>query len=162
MKPILIFSLLIGVTFFCTAQIPNFTATVSSDTVNLSNVFEVVFTIEGERSRNFQQPEFLSFDMIYNNQSIQMNITNGESKRTVSHTFGLKAKEEGYFVIEKATVEIKGIDYSTDFIRITVDESYTPKALPKGKMDFWNPFEKFPKQEEVKPKTKKKQKIYKI
>lgn len=163
MKQILIFSLMIGVSYFSYAQTPNFSVTVSSDTVNLSNTFEVTFTIEGENAKKFQEPEFLDFEVVYRNQSTQMNITNGEVKRTVSYTFGLKAKEVGSFVIEKATVEIAASTYATDFVKIVVDENYTPQTQQQQpEMDFWNPFGIFPKPEEVAPKPKEKRKIYKI
>jgi|GEM_PF-2980222 hypothetical protein len=163
MKPLLIVSLMIGVSYFSTAQTPNFSVTVSSDTINLSSVFEIIFTLEGEHTNKFQHPEFFDFDVLYKSQSTQMNITKGNIKRTISYTFGLRAKEEGRFVIEKATVEIDASTYSTDFIEIIVDENYTPKALFKEEeIDFWNPFEGFPKQEEMVPKPKKKRKVYKI
>lgn len=163
MKQILFFSLMIGVSYFSTAQTPSFNVTVSSDTVNLSRVFEVTFAIEGENVKTFQEPEFLNFEVVYKNQSTQMNITNGSVKRTISYTFGLKAKETGSFVIEKATVEIDASTYSTDFLKIVVDENYVPKDIPeKTEIDFWNPFGDFSRPEEIKPKTKQKRQTLKI
>lgn len=163
MKQILIFSLMIGVSYFSTAQTPNFNVTISSDTVNLSSIFEVTFTAEGKSTKMFQEPEFLDFEVVYKNQSTQMNVTNGNVKRTISYTFGLKAKEVGSFVIEKATVEIDASTYSTDFLKVVVDENYIPKDLPKEvEIDFWNPFGDFSKPEEVKPKPKQKRQVFRI
>jgi hypothetical protein len=161
MKQIFILSLMIGVNYFSTAQTANFNVTVSSDTVNLSGIFEVIFTIEGENTKSFQQPIFFDFEVIYKNQSTQMNITNSNIQRTISYTFGLRAKATGSFVIEKATVDINALTYSTDFFKIVVDENYVPKDLPKeAKIDFWNPFGNFPKPEEIKLKPKRQ--VYKI
>jgi hypothetical protein len=163
MKQLLMIGLMIGVSYFSTAQTPKFSVTVSSDTVNLYTILEVIFTVQGEQSNGFQQPSFLDFETIYKNQSTQISITNGKVTRTVSYTFGLKAKEVGSFVIEKATVEIDASTYSTDFLKIVVNESYVPKVLPKeAETDFWNPFGNFPKPEEVTPKPKKKRNVYKI
>jgi hypothetical protein len=166
MKQILIFSFMIGLSYFSTAQTANFNVTISSDTVNLSNVFEVKFTIEGEKTNEFQPPEFLNFEVLYKNQSTQMYITNGKVKRTISYTFGLKAKKGGDFVIEKASVEIDASTYFTDFLKIVVDENYIPKTLPKEEeekeIDFWNPFGNFPKPEGITPKPKQKRQVYKI
>lgn len=162
MKRIVLLSLLIGITYIASAQ--SFEATLSSDTTNLTSTIEVIFTVKDGKSTNFQQPEFLDFEVLYQNQSTQMNITNGEVKQSVSYTFGLRAKEEGSFVVEKASVEIDGEMYYTDFVKVVVDENFVPKAAPKNENNFWNPFGDFPKPDSQKPKEqpKKKRKIYKI
>ncbi len=169
MKYLTFFSMLLMATFSF-AQDAKLTIEVSSDTVNLETPFEVTFTIEGQDAGVFQKPEFAEFMVVYQNQSTQMNITNGEMKKSVSYTYGLKAKENGSFVIEKASINVNGTMLYTDFTKVVVDENYVPKAQPKNEMrlDFSNPFEDFfgpdmfPKPE-AKPKKKKSdRKVYKI
>ncbi len=156
---------------FSFAQDAKFTIEVNSDTVNLVSPFEVTFTIEGQDISAFQQPEFADFMVVYQNQSTQMQITNGEMKKSISYTFGLKAKENGSFVIEKASVNVAGTMLYTDFTKVVVDENYIPKAQPKNemRMEFRNPFDDFfgpdmfPKPESTPKKKKKtKRKVYKI
>jgi len=163
-KHLLLLSLMIAVSCFCFAQTPNFTVTTNSDSTNLDATFEVKFTIDGGQGTAFQQPEFNDFDIVYQNQSTQMNITNGEMQQKVSYTFGLRAKAIGTYVIEKASVEIEGKMYATDFVKIVVDENYIPKSAPKSNNNFWSPFGDFPQSGSPKPKAKpkKKRKVYKI
>jgi hypothetical protein len=169
MKYLTFLSMLLMATFSF-AQDAKLTMQVSSDTVNLETPFEVTFTIEGQNAGVFQQPEFEDFIVVYQNQSTQMNITNGEMKKSVSYTYGLQAKENGSFAIEKASLNVDGTMLYTDFTKVVVDENYVPKAQPKNEMqmEFRNPFENFfgpdmfP-QPEAKPKKKKSdRKVYKI
>lgn len=167
MKRLFLFSLGIFFSINVSAQTPSFTTILSSDTTNLESTFEITFKVEGAKAESFIQPEFLDFDVVYQNQSTQMSITNGEMTQSVSYVFGLKAREEGSFVIEKASVTIDGIAYYTDFVKVVVDENYTPKSIPRNKANFWNPFDDFPhptipKPKEPTQKTMKKRKIYKI
>lgn len=167
MKQLFLLSLGIIFSVNVLAQTPSFTAILSSDTTNLESTFEITFKIEGAKAQSFQQPEFSDFDVVYQNQSTQMSINNGEITQSVSYIFGLKAKEEGSFAIDKASVQIDGTTYHTDYVKIVVDEHYVPKTFPKQNNNFWNPFDDFPSQtipEPKKPtqKTKKKRKIYKI
>ncbi len=162
MKQILMLSLMIGASLFCNAQTPNLSVRISSDTVNLENTFEIIFTVEGGQVKDFQRPDFKNFEVIYQNQSTEMNLTNGEMKQTVRYTFGLKATKEGSFAIEKASVTIKEKRYYTDFLKVVVDANYVSSEVSKAKEeDFWNPFDSTPKPT---PKTpqKKERKIYKI
>ncbi|MFK7946007.1 MAG: BatD family protein [Saprospiraceae bacterium] len=167
MKRLFLFSLGIFFSMNVLAQTPSFTAVLSSDTTNLASTFELTFKIEGKKNESFIEPEFSDFDVVYQNQSTQMSITNGEMTQSVSYVFGLKAKEEGSFAIEKASVQIDGTIYYTDYIKVVVDENYVPKSKPRNNTNFWNPFEDFPSQTIPKPKeptkkAKKKRKIYKI
>ncbi len=167
MKQLFLFSLGIFLSVTALAQTPSFTAILSSDTTNLESTFEITFKVEGAKAESFVMPGFSDFEVIYQNQSTQMNIINGKITQSVSYVFGLKAKVEGSFAIEKASVEIEGETYYTDFVKVVVDENYIPKIKPNNRNDFWNPFEDFPSQpfpEFDKPtkKPKKQRKIYKI
>lgn len=163
------FLLSLGLFFSVTvlAQTPNFTAVLSSDTTNLEAIFEITFKVEGAKSESFVKPAFSDFDVIYQNQSTQMNIINGEITQSISYVFGLKAREEGSFAIDKASVEIEGTRYYTDYVKVVVDKNYTPVSLDKRRNDFWDSFEGFPNPPMPKPaepvkKPKTKRKIYKI
>jgi hypothetical protein len=167
MKQLFLFSLGIFFSINVSAQTPSFTTILSSDTTNLESTFEITFKVEGAKATSFVQPEFLDFEVVYQNQSTQMTISNGKMTQSVSYIFGLKAKEEGSFVIEKASVAIDGTTYYTDFVKVVVDENYVPKSVTRNNTDFWNPFDDFPQPTIPKPKeptqkTKKKRKIYKI
>lgn len=167
MKKLILYTLGIFFSMNLMAQTPNFTAVLSSDTTNLSSTFEITFTVEGAKSNTFQQPEFSDFDIVYQNQSTNVTITNGEMTQSVSYVFGLKAKEEGSFAIEKASVQIEGQTYYTDYVKVVVDENYTPKKKAQNEANLWNPFDDFPGFNRPAPKekiekTKKKRKIYKI
>lgn len=164
MKRIFLLSLLIGIAYTLSAQTPSFTASLSSDTTNLEAGFEVTFTIKDGKGQDFQKPDFADFEVLYQNQSTQMNIVNGEIKQSVSYTFGLSAKKEGSFVIEKASVKIEDMMYYTEFLKIVVDESFIPKVKSQKENNFWNPFGDFPEQDSQKPreKPKTKRKVYKI
>ncbi len=148
-----------------------FTVKVNSDTVNLDNAFEVAFTVEGNATK-FQQPAFEHFEVIYQNQSTQLNMTNGEMKQSKTYTFGLQAKEEGTFVIEAAKVTINGAVYQTDFLKIVVDNDFVMPEKPVQE-EFFDPFRnfgfpsvpKYPQTPKVpkKPAEKEKdRKVYKI
>ena len=166
MKHLILFSLGVFFSINVLAQ-TSFTAILSSDTTNLESTFEITFKIEGAEAQSFEEPEFSDFDVIYQNQSTQMSIMNGEMTQSISYVFGLKAREEGSFAIEKASVQIDGTTYYTDYVKVVVDENYIPKKQPKNDSNFWNPFGEFPdmNRPELKKepkKTKKKRKIYKI
>ena len=166
MKQLILFSLGILFSINLLAQTPSFTASLSSDTTNLESTFEITFKVEGDKVQSFEPPEFSDFDIIYQNQSTQMSIINGEMTQSVSYIFGLKAKELGSFAIEKASVQIEKMTYYTDFVKIVVDENYIPKTFPKNNTNRWNPFEDFPSLNNQQPKeqptkTKTKRKVYK-
>ena len=42
-----------------------FTASLSSDTVNLEQPFEITFTIDGKDAQNFEQPDFQGKQSLY-------------------------------------------------------------------------------------------------
>lgn len=167
MKRLILLSLGIFLSMNVFAQTPNFAAILSSDTVNLESAFEITFKVEGSKAQHFEQPAFSDFDVVYQNQSTQMSVTNGEMTQSISYIFGLKAKEEGSFAIDKASVEIDGTTYYTKFVKVVVDKNFVPKTSSQNNSNFWNPFGDFPNPNSQKPKEpqkkqKKKRKIYKI
>lgn len=159
-----------------------FTASLSSDTVNLEQPFEITFTISGKEAQNFEQPDFQGFEVVYGpNQSTQMSVVNGSMSQKRSYSFGLQALDVGTHVISPASITVNGTVIKTDFIKVVADENYIPKRRKRGRDNFFDQFqldfsfpdmEGFPRRrkndgtnpEPTQPtkKGKKKRKVYKI
>lgn len=185
MKYVQLCLLLSWSTFIVAQEDIAFTVSLSSDTVNLEQPFEVTFTINAKDASNFERPAFDGFELAYGpNQSTQMSIINGDMTQKRSYTFGLQALEEGTFVLSPASITINGTVIKTDFTKIVVDSNYVPKSRKRGGDSFFDQFRmdfSFPDLEDMRmprrrkrddskkdepaqknKKSKKKRKVYKI
>jgi hypothetical protein len=113
------------------AQKATFSIEFGSDTINPSTPFEVVFLVAGGNASNFKAPEFKDFEVLYRNQSSQMNFINGEMNQSIRYIFGLKARTTGSLVIEQASVQVKGQTLYTDFVKVVADENYVSQERPR-------------------------------
>ena len=157
-----------------------FTVSLSSDTVNTTATFQVIFTATVSDLKNFKAPDFEDFEVIYGpNYGSEIRMVNGDVSHKVSYTYGLRALEEGTYAIPSATATIDEEMVKTDYIKVVVDADFQPKVKQQKRRDLFNPFfapsdrdffdkktkplpPKEKKQPKGKKKSKKKRKIYKI
>ncbi len=103
---------------FISAQ--EFTATVSSSTVEVGEQFQLTFSLNAN-GRNFRVPAFTDFNVLMGpNQSTQMQIVNGSVSQTLSFTYVLQAVREGTFKIPAAEIYAGNTKVVSNPITITV------------------------------------------
>lgn len=94
---------------FSQSEEPNFSISVSSDSVYFGNRFKVTFTLENGQGENFMPPDFASFQMASGQMmSSSMSIVNGEMSQTSAYFFYLEPKEIGRYFIEPASIMVDG------------------------------------------------------
>ncbi|MBC7695050.1 MAG: protein BatD [Burkholderiales bacterium] len=89
---------------WASAQSPAFYAQVSKTRVNVGEVFQVAFTLNGS-GNNLVYPNLSEFDLYSGpNQSQSMSMVNGNISQSTTISFFLAAKKEGKFTIGVASV----------------------------------------------------------
>jgi len=102
----------------------NFLVTVSTDSVLMENYFEVTFTIENAKAKQFKAPGFNGFDIVGGpNQSSMTSYTNGAMTSTTSYSYYLQPRYPGIFFIESASIQVDGEFLETLPIEILVVEN---------------------------------------
>lgn len=88
--------------------------------------FRVEFTVDAEPDRgSFVSPSFEGFDVIAGpatsiGQSVQFINGKQSSSYTCTYTYTIKAVESGKFIIDRATIEVDGKQYSTKPLSVEV------------------------------------------
>jgi len=101
----------LALSLFCSGLIyaqdqPNFTVTVSTDSVLLGNYVEVTFTLENAAMDDFQPPRFEGFQIISGpNQSSSFSMVNGAVTQSASYTYYLEPADIGNYYIAPASVQ---------------------------------------------------------
>ena len=102
--------------------------------VVVGHPFQLTYTIN-QRARDFQAPDFGSFDHLagpYTSQSSSTSFVNGKmtSSFTLTYTYTLMAREEGTFTIGPASVKADGDRHQSNGVRITVlpEDEQAPQA----------------------------------
>lgn len=102
------------------AEAEKFSATVSSNTVNVGDQFQITFTLSGNGS-NFRAPSFSDFNVLAGpSQSSQVQIVNGSFSQTISITYILQATKEGTFKIGSAEITANNNKMLSNTVTITV------------------------------------------
>lgn len=114
-----IFSFLFCVAF-CDAYSQSLSATVSSDSILLGNVFILEVTLD-DVNGDIPNVDVSSFDLISGpNMSSSMSIINGQTQSSKSLTYYLKPTDLGNYFIEPIFLEVEGEILETDAIEINV------------------------------------------
>ncbi|MGY4386587.1 hypothetical protein ACVWYN_003642 [Pedobacter sp. UYP24] len=97
-----------------------FTASVNKTEVEVGELFEVSFTVNGSMQR-FTPPSFSGMQVAGGpNQSSSMTSINGNSSTSMALSYDLVAAQEGEYTIGSATVLVDGKLYRSNPIRIRV------------------------------------------
>lgn len=109
------------------AQNPNFYSQVSKTKVNVGEIFQIAFTLEGQGA-NLVYPSFKDFD-IYSgpNQSQSMSMVNGNFSQSTTISLFIAAKKEGKFTIGPASVMAGNQKLETKPITIEVIKTGSPQ-----------------------------------
>ena len=106
-----------------------FEVSVDKSTVQQNERFQVYFTFDGgDRSslKGYRPPSFKNFSVLSGpNQSSSMSIINGSVSSTITYSYYLVAPNIGEFIIEPATLEFNGKQYSTEPLKISVVKGST-------------------------------------
>ncbi len=111
-----------------------FTATVSSNNVQVGEQIQVTFTLNTTSGKNFQPPSFKGFTVLAGpSRSMSTQIINGQISSSMSFIYILSADIPGTFVIEPAKITVDGNLLTTNPITITVRKASESKNEPKQK-----------------------------
>jgi hypothetical protein len=139
MKQLFLLHLVFLATFAIAQKEGRFQMTVSEDTVGLSGMLEVRFTLENARAQKWNPPTFEGFDAQGPSQSTSVSIVNGDMSQISTYTYYLKPKSIGTFKIGAATMTTETGDLSTDSKQIVVLEQFE-SSKPKPALRQRNPF----------------------
>jgi hypothetical protein len=103
------------------AQDVNFEASVNKNPVGLEESFVLTFSVNAS-GRNFRPPRLSDHFRVYSgpNQSSQMSYVNGQMTANLSYSYILVPINVGSFIIEPASIEVNGKNYSTKPIELKV------------------------------------------
>lgn len=108
------------------AQEVTLTATVNQNEIGLNDQFLYSVEVSG-KSTNFPDiefPDFSDFNVLSGpNTSTSIQWINGAMTSSKTYSFYLQPRQEGQFIIGKAMMEVKGLKYYSDEIRMTVKKS---------------------------------------
>ena len=111
------------------AQTENFYAVASKTTVEVSEQFQLTFTLN-DNGNDFQAPSFKEFTVVMGpSTSKSVQFSNGNMSQSVSYTYVLQPKTEGTFKIGSATIKAGGKIYQSNPITIIVSKA---SAKPQG------------------------------
>ncbi len=164
-KLILIFVLSVGFTaIYGQDQDVSFEVTYSSDSIGLTEILEVKYTIKNMDFTDFQPPQMDDFRIIGGpNTSTSMRIINGESSKVVSFSYLLQAKDLGTYVLGEAVLTTEDDVHNTTWKKIVVvpNDQRPESAVNKNKYKKEEMEPLFPRSQPLR-KPKKKRKIYGI
>lgn len=114
------------------AQDVNFEASVNKNPVGLEESFVLTFTVNAS-GRNFRPPRLSDHFRVYSgpNQSSQMSYVNGQMTASLSYSYILVPINVGTFIIEPASIEINGKNYSTSPIELKVVKGQAQAQKPQ-------------------------------
>ena len=103
------------------AMSEKFYARVSRNPVSQGQTFQVTFTLEDAKGKNFDAPGFKGFTVLTGpSTSHSTQIINGNMSSSVSYTYLLKADKAGQFTIGSARINADGKQLRTDPISVKV------------------------------------------
>jgi hypothetical protein len=99
----------------------SFTASADAKQVPLGEVFEVKFTLKNGNGTNFRSPAFGDFNVVGGpNRMNSMTTVNGVSSSSETYSYVLQGKKEGTFSIGAASISVKGQNWATTPLSISV------------------------------------------
>jgi hypothetical protein len=105
------------------ANAQEFSATVSSPSVDVGEQFQITFTLNST-GKNFRPPTFIDFNVLMGpNQSTQMQIINGSVSQTISFTYVLQAVKEGTFKIGSAEITVGSNKVQSNPVTVIVSKA---------------------------------------
>ena len=126
----------------CSFAQPEFTVTVSYDTVGLTEAFEVKYTIKNtDIVGTFTPPPFDGFNLVGGPmQGQNISIINGNMSKSYTYTYILQAQNMGSYVIMGTSIETEEGTLMTDDIPVVVVEHVNRPAPPQafGNSPFGN------------------------
>ncbi|MEZ4722495.1 MAG: BatD family protein [Flavobacteriales bacterium] len=103
-----------------------FVAKANKTTVGVGERFQISYDLEGGDGKRFVQPTFNGFRLLSGpNTSSNMQWVNGQFSSSQSYSFILLAEKEGEFLIDDATIEVKGQKLSSGPLNIKVIQGRT-------------------------------------
>ncbi|MEL6866390.1 MAG: BatD family protein [Bacteroidota bacterium] len=157
------------------AQTVAFEVKVSSDSILMGNYFEVTFSLENTKGRQFTPPSFEGFSIVGGpSQSSMTSVINGKSTQSLSYTYYLEPIDIGNYYIEPASIETEeGILESSPVEIIVLPNpdgiQQTPAPSRSRSFEFFTwpqpdlrPQPPAQEKEEKKKKYRKKRKTYRI
>jgi len=176
MKKIVMLLLLCFISFVVMeAQDAKFTVSVSTDSILMDNQFQVSFTLENVQGTEFEAPIFGDFDVLSGpNMSSNFSMMNGAVTQTMTYTYILRPKEVGNYFIEPASIKTGDSYLETAPLEVMVVPNpdgiiqKSPAQERNSRRDIFGdmfdssdflrrmPSESAPRQEQVKPKKKRK------
>lgn len=109
------------------------TAQLSKQKVGVGEQFQIVFSLNG-RGDNFKAPSFSEFNFLGGpSQSTSMQIINGSMSQSVSFTYYLSGKKEGYYTIGSASIICEGKKVESAPLKIEVVKG-NPNQQQQGGM----------------------------
>lgn len=128
----IIFTILLATSaLWASAQDINFTMS-GPNVVSMGEQFRLSFTLN-EQGNNLQLPDLSDFDVLMGpstSQSSSIQIINGQTTQTTSYSYiyVLRAKNEGTFTINPATIEVNGDTYTSNELQIQVVRQSTQQS----------------------------------
>lgn len=120
MRKAIIFLSLFLVSLFMWAGKVDFTAKLSSETVEVGQRFRITFSVN-TNFRNLVEPDLSKFKILSGpNQSSSTQIINGNVSQSVSVSYILVATEKGKYSIAPATVSVQGKEYKSNSLTLEV------------------------------------------
>jgi len=115
--------------FLSTSFAQKFEASVDKTTVQQNERFQVYFTFDGgDRAslQSYRPPNFKNFSVLSGpNQSSSMSIINGNVSSTITYSYIIVAPNVGEFTIDEASVQLKGTEYKTEPLKVSVVKGST-------------------------------------
>lgn len=123
MKQIVLYFVLVWISFTASAQDVSFTASAPSSVLS-GQQFRLVYTINSQGS-GFKAPDFSDFNVLAGpstSSSSNISFVNGQMSQsfTYSFTYILQAKAEGSFTLQPATITVDGKKISSNPVTINV------------------------------------------
>ncbi|WCL82349.1 BatD family protein [Saprospira sp. CCB-QB6] len=122
------------------AQMPSISLEIPYDTVGTEDVFQLHYHIQNGGQVDFQQPNFIDFEVIGTSSSSQTSIINGQKSSKTTYSFSLKARYAGYLALPAATALIDGQSYSSPNGSVFVVEGPLRGNGQKGNFFGFSPF----------------------
>lgn len=111
----------------------------SSDTVDVTSSFEIIFTLENGSIKKLNPPSFESFDVQGPSTMTSMSMVNGVKTQSASYSYYLTPKKTGTFTFEAASCETTEGTITSEKKTIVVLENYeAPKKKLRSQFGFFN------------------------
>jgi len=125
----------------------SFTATVDKTSISMDEQIMLTLNLSDGKVSNIDLYSMKDFDVQFRTNSSNIEIVNGDFSSSESFIYALTPKKAGNLIIEPVTVNIKGKDYSTQAINITVGQaqqqnnvSSTSPVFITAELDNYKPY----------------------